>query len=324
MKKLLLSTLILASSFTIFAQIPKDSLKACFKFNSNTDDNSGNGKNAIISGSGVTLTTDRSNNANSAYNFDGVDGDISANIGEFKDELTISFWYSSATQTQPYPHFFDYGDYKVRCHIMSGSIYNTTDRNAIYLESYNPSATVVKGSQKPGDNKWTHVVVSFSKSANELKLYVNGVLDQQGSVTSNDLGLSDGIIVFGRVRTGSPSNVNTTRFKGKMDDIFIYNRTLTQTEITSLFDGDNVASTKTVDKPSFSVYPNPFSSELNLNLPSTDVENTSYKLTDITGKIISEGVYTNSISTSELSTGVYLLSVYQNDSFLGTQKVVKQ
>ena len=324
MKKILLSIFVLVSSVSAYSQIPKDSLKVALRFNGNTNDESGNSKNAIISGTGITLTTDRSNNANSAYNFDGVDGDISANIGEFKDELTISFWYSSATQTQPYPHFFDYGDYKVRCHIMSGSIYNVTDRNAIYLESYNPSASVVKGSQKPGDNNWTHVVVSFSKSANELKLYVNGTLDKQGSVASNALNLSDGIIVFGRVRTGSPSNINSTRFKGKLDDIFIYNKILTQTEITALYNGDDVASTTTVATSDFSVYPNPFSNELTINLPSADIENTSYKLTDITGKVISEGVNTNTIYTSELNTGVYLLSVYKNGSVLGTQKVIKQ
>lgn len=324
MKKILLITLLTIPFLSITAQIPKDSLKAAFRFNGNADDESGNGNNATVNGTDVTLTTDRSNNANSAYNFDGANGDISADIGEIKDELSISFWYSSATQVQPYPHFFDYGDYRVRCHLMSGNIYNTTDRNAILLESYNPSATEIRGSKKPGENKWTHVVVSFSKSANELKLYVDGTLDKQASVSNMPLSLNDGIIVFGRVRSGSPSSINTTRFKGKLDDIFIYNKILTQTEITALYNGDNVASNSSIEEKNFSVYPNPFSNELSITLPNAKKGVISYSLSDVTGKNISKGIYTSPISTDELSKGVYLLSIYEGETFVGTKKVLKK
>jgi hypothetical protein len=324
MKKALLSTLLIVITSAVFAQIPKDSLKVTYLFNGNTDDASGNNKNATINGSGITLTTDRSNNSNSAYYFDGSGGTIEANIGQFADEVSVSFWYRADAQPEPYPHFFDYGDYRLRCHIMSGSIYNATDRNGIYVESYNPSATEIRGGQKPGEDKWTHIVVTFSKSANELKLYVDGSLDKQKSVASNDLDLNDGIIVFGRVRSGAASQTNLTRFKGKLDDIFIYNKILTQTEINALNNGDNVASTEEVDseKAKFSVYPNPTSTSLNIS--TTLKENTTYTLTDVTGKTISQGKVTSSIDISTFTNGFYLLYLYSNGQLVGTEKVLKQ
>lgn len=323
MKKLLLTALSLFLVSASSAQVPKSGLQACFRFNGNTDDVSGNGKNAIVNGTGVTLTTDRSNNSNSAYYFDGTDGDISANIGEFKDELTISFWYEAATQPQPYPHFFDYGDYKVRCHIMSGSIYNSTDRNGIFLEASNPSATEIRGSQKPGDNKWTHVIVTVSKSANEMKLYVNGMLDKKVSIPSNSLDLTDGIIVFGKVRTGAPSTIATTRFKGKLDDIFIYDRVVNDTEIAALFNGDDVASVKSINKNELSVYPNPFNNTLNVST-NYDHKDITYQIIDITGKMVLEAKNTSTINTEHLKEGVYFLSTCSSNAIIETRKIIKQ
>ena len=48
-----------------------DGLVANYPFNGNANDGSGNGNDGIVNG--VTLTTDRFGNADSAYSFDGVD-----------------------------------------------------------------------------------------------------------------------------------------------------------------------------------------------------------------------------------------------------------
>lgn len=322
MKKLILSVFTIVLSLnTVFAQVPKDSLKARYLFRGNADDVSGNNLHAIVNGTGVTLTSDRFGNPNSAYSFDGASGDISANIGELKSAISISFWYLSGGQTHPYPHFFDYSDYKLRCHIMSGSIYNSTDRNALLYEVYNPSSVEIRGSVKPGDNVWTHVVVTFNKNSNNMAIYVNGVLDKQKFVSSNDLALTDGIIIFGRNRAGIPNE--DTRFTGKLDDIYIYSKELTAQEITALYNNNNVQSTNEVQKLNeATVYPNPFTD--NISIIIAEEETVSYKIYDIAGKELLSGVTNSQVNVATLNQGLYTLWVYKNNELVSTQKIVKQ
>ncbi|MEI6260974.1 MAG: hypothetical protein WCR46_13855 [Deltaproteobacteria bacterium] len=48
-----------------------DGLVACYPFNGNANDESGNGHHGTVIG-GAVLTTDRFGNANSAYSFDSI------------------------------------------------------------------------------------------------------------------------------------------------------------------------------------------------------------------------------------------------------------
>ena len=177
MKKILLFVLILnITYFLANAQVSTDSLVAKYLFTANTLDSSGNNRHATIIGSGVSLTTDRFGNSNSAYMFNGSGGHMKAAIGKHTAEVTISLWYYSDNQTAPYPHFFDYGDYKYRCHVMWGSIYNITDRYGILLETYNSQGNLLRGIIKPKDSTWVHVAVTFNKNTRKEKIYINGVL----------------------------------------------------------------------------------------------------------------------------------------------------
>ena len=70
MKKI--STILTLLIFTsIFSQIPSyvptDGLVGYYPFNGNANDESGNGNNGTVIG--ATLTTDRTQNSNSCYNF---------------------------------------------------------------------------------------------------------------------------------------------------------------------------------------------------------------------------------------------------------------
>jgi hypothetical protein len=68
----------------------KSGLIACYPFNSNAVDATGNGNNGIVSG--ASLTTDRFGKANSAYNFDG-NSYISVSPDQFKNQsYTYATW----------------------------------------------------------------------------------------------------------------------------------------------------------------------------------------------------------------------------------------
>jgi hypothetical protein len=76
----------------VTAQIPTNGLVGYWPFNSNANDESGNGNNGTVSG--ATVTTDRFGNPNSAYSFDGINDYIATNYSGIlgKNSRTISIW----------------------------------------------------------------------------------------------------------------------------------------------------------------------------------------------------------------------------------------
>ena len=72
------------------------------------------------------------------------------------------------------------------------------------------------------------------------------------------------------------------------------------------------------------IYPNPVSSTLSVNVNSNDI--IFYSLTDITGKVIMNDVFsekTNGLDLSSLETGFYFLKV-SNGISSNTLKIVKK
>ena len=77
-------------------------------------------------------------------------------------------------------------------------------------------------------NTWYHVTGVYNAASSQLHVYLNGQLDDGtllGTVTSTQRNSSVNVNI-GR-RPGSSSN----NFNGRLDDVRIYNRALTQTEI---------------------------------------------------------------------------------------------
>ncbi|MBS0168705.1 MAG: LamG domain-containing protein, partial [Nitrospira sp.] len=73
------------------------------------------------------------------------------------------------------------------------------------------------------DTNWHHVAVTFADSTNTLRMYVDGVL-----ITAITKALeADGathVVTLGNLLSGNP-------FSGQLDELRIYNRVLTLTEI---------------------------------------------------------------------------------------------
>jgi len=77
-------------------------------------------------------------------------------------------------------------------------------------------------------NKWTHVSATYNSSTNEFRLYLNGVLDTSSIIAgaappSNTDSLFVGI-------SGS-----TTPYNGKLDEVRLWNRSLSSTEVGQYF-----------------------------------------------------------------------------------------
>ena len=85
-------------------------------------------------------------------------------------------------------------------------------------------------------NVWTHVVGVYDASLsgnNRMKLYINGV-SVTGTVST--LGTPDSIgDAGGNLRIGARPGVSPPFFNGSLDDVRIYNRALSPTEVTALY-----------------------------------------------------------------------------------------
>ena len=209
---------------------PTQGLVAWYPFNGNANDESGNGNNGIVTS--ATLTTDRLGNSNSAYNFSGVncltriDAQINTSSIDNSHEYSLSIWVKkigNGCSTQPrILEFFSTTNGALQ---LNWDVVNT---DYIEVETINNSAVFQATSYHYSNwlNNWNNVV--FTAKTGSAKLYLNGVL--VNSFTFNGLPSLASSVSFGRMNHPTYNAIN-----GALDDIGIWNRALTQEEITCLF-----------------------------------------------------------------------------------------
>lgn len=219
--------------------LPTNGLVAWYPFNLNANDESGNGNDGVING--PIPVEDRFNSANSAYLFNGtsdyivVDNNATLN----NDYLSISLWYktdNTANQLLVYK----------------------TDLNTAMNESYGLSlnlpngANLIEGAVKNGNNcsnpgqGWVKVNYPYTSSTNEWinimftydgtneKLYLDGSLVAEVIQPTSVIDNCSGDLHFG-ISWGLDRF-----FNGSMDDIAIWNRALTEEEVTNIYSGSIV------------------------------------------------------------------------------------
>ena len=208
-----------------------------YPFSGNANDQSGNGYNGTVSG--PTLTTDRFGNANKAYSFNGSPGNqisVAHNTNFNTYPITISAWVKSDST-------FNGGTFISKYINASwngwnfGMGYNGVNNATItpyYLSSSSPCTGVIEGYSICGspvgmnytgpanDGNWHHVVFRVDSWGGLLYL--------------------DGVQVGQQAWIGTPGPVTTTTpiligpdFEGSIDDIGIWNRALTTSEISYLY-----------------------------------------------------------------------------------------
>ena len=232
MKKQLLFVVSIVLTATFYAQnipsyVPTNGLVGWWPFNGNANDESGNGNHGVVNG--ATLTTDRNGTGNKAYNFDGDN-----------DRIVIE---NSLLSSQP-------TSYSISIWSLSNSVTGELicDRNTInydfkYRLVYDNDSIIyatVSGGQVGWNktdypkNKWNHVVAIGDLQSNTSKFYLNGVLIYTRDIYyPNHLNATT---IGANYAPGYPGYDNA--INGKIDDIAIYNRALTQQEITALYLGE--------------------------------------------------------------------------------------
>jgi len=235
-----------AAAATVLLSLPlrllggiDDGLIAFYPFTGNANDASTNGNHGTSVG--AQLTTDRNGNPNQAYLFNGTSDFV--NIGQGVKPnfpLTITAWiYPTSADIDPHMifrsgTFNNAGNYNgvMLTYSGRGFLYGYIG-NGAYTNSANYRARAITYPPVSiQSNQWTHVALAWI-DYQTTKFYVNGVLkpDQTyafGSGTTIVNTATDGAI--GRQdNPGFPAP-----FKGKLDEIRVYSRELTPSEINTL------------------------------------------------------------------------------------------
>ena len=208
---------------TLPSYLPSNGLVGYWPFNGNANDESGNGNHGTVNG--ATLSADRNGSANSAYGFDGISNFIysNASLPISNSSRSISLWTKIETHTID-AGLIGWGNFSFYnyCAIGLSPTYGKT-----FFWTYGNDQT---SNSTLNLNTWSNITVTYENSSSRAKFYINGNLDKD-TILSN-LATSNSILYFGK----SLQNTSTF-FNGSLDDIAIYNRALTQEEITALYNG---------------------------------------------------------------------------------------
>lgn len=282
-------------------------------FCGNANDDSGNGNNGTVNG--ATLTTDRFGNSNSAYSFDGNNDYISI-LRNYQNEFSVSIWVNTPNVSglNPLIDGFD-SNWEL---LLSNSFPNYISFIGNTYQEFISTTSIV-------NNTWTQIVCTYN--SNIVKIYINGLLKNQYTV--NPLPNNSGNYFFGASLSGDDQY-----YLGKLDDIGIWNRALTQEEITNLYNANqcitNITVTDTliinVGQLSFNdpvtwannitIFPNPASSQININFNNiTNLNGGILKIINSLGQEVATTPITTSgtQSTMQLATwggtGMYFVQI---------------
>ncbi len=230
MKQILLFFLLFSNS--AFCQINlTQGLIAHYPFTGNANDISGNNINGTVSN--ASLTNDKNGNPNSAYYFNGTNAYIQLPYSALynflpQDSFSISVWVLP-DQGNPWPaqslivkspvhpdytlSLWNYGIYMLNYRAMSGFAYNNIlNGSTVFINS--PC--------------WYNIITTYKNGV--WNLYVDGNLEATDASQTNFI-LQDGA---SRISFGKKGESFGDFYKGKMDEVRIYNRVLNQDEVKAI------------------------------------------------------------------------------------------
>lgn len=307
MKKTITLLLIFTSSI-LFSQVPNyvptNGLVGWWPFTGNANDLSGNNNNGVVNG--ATLTLDRLGNANSAYSFNGINTSIQVQSNStllLTNNYTLNGWFNANV-------FFNTNnsDRSIISKVASTGWYNGYEvmvggnTNDIVHVGNVGGNNFILGNSGYLINTWYMFSVTFD--GNTMKLFMNGSLvnsqTQTGNIQTGNIPLRFGM------REG-----NFQYFNGKIDDIGIWNRALTQQEITNLYNAS--LSTEDFAINTIDIYPNPSTCLLNFK-SSIQVE--KILIYNMLGQLVQEekvNALEGTINIEKLAQGTYLVKVNDID-----------
>jgi hypothetical protein len=208
-------------------------LVAYYPFNGNANDESGNELNGA--NHGAALTQDRHGNANSAYHFTAANQNyisvVDNNLLDMHqgEGLTVVFWIRTEVEGTVQAFGGKYNSVG-----MGGWLIDQTRSGYAYFSGRAPGAFVYNDSSNVviNDNEW-HMVVGMI-DGRTWSNWVDGELQRTVDSGNPNPSMNNGdpLVIGCYIDVGQRASY----FTGDIDDIRIYNRALTEAEISELFE----------------------------------------------------------------------------------------
>ena len=210
-----LTFLLLVLNYNLISQTES----ASYYFDGNSEDNSGNGRHLIGKAS---LTSDRFNNSNSAYFFDGqTDHFLAEKSIDLTSNFSISVWIKPE-MAEKWSMPVCVGNSFLNIRVSFDPKIQKTGFSGWYS-----GATGIEHSKQILEfNRWYHIV--GVRSNNNWRLYINGALDRVPA--GHNYTAQHVIIAISR-----NADYRQDYFRGEIDDIKIYNKALMPDEVLELY-----------------------------------------------------------------------------------------
>jgi len=327
----IITTAVLLTCTSLYAQIDlNNGLVASYPFNGDATDVSGNGNDGTVTagfsawgGGTPTLTADRFGKANKAYYFD-QGGNIEVPYSTILNPGSISLSWWIYMEERPN------NDYMISMNRWDCYKVNLQDANKVFFTTKVPNPDV------PGEfvwndrdhaadvglsaETWYHLAVSFG--GGHMKFYIDGVMVKDWDNVPNanivDISADPHNLVFGQAKPTSEyaDETDPDFFKGKMDDIRIYNRVLNDDEVLALFGLPVSVEEPLVFNRTFELsqnYPNPFKLSTTIEFSQQEKGFATLKVYNAIGQEVATLVSKNQIpgnykyiwDAGKMSAGVY-------------------
>jgi hypothetical protein len=200
-----------------------DGLVAYFPLNGNAEDFAGNSNNGLIR-NGVQPAADRFGVAGRAYDFNGTDGYIefpeSPSVFAIEKEVSVAVWVKPRSYKQE-------AGVMLRDQSWNLLLQNGQAAGLIFDENGNQNRT--SSSQQAPLNTWSHIAFTYDGST--IRVYMNGQQTGQLAFAASRIG---NINVARNPTLGKGIGNNQHYFDGAIDEVFIYNRRLSDAELAIL------------------------------------------------------------------------------------------
>ena len=195
-------------------------------------------------GNGATQTIDAKFNEAAAFNGSSsyIAIDDSTDLQLAGTDYSISFWFNANNVTH------------------SGRLINKddgTDFSGGYFVMLNTNATLTIGHNDGSNNQnwnptntfsantWYHIVVTYSDSSNLRTFYINGS-SAATIATNTNIAASTDKLFFGTFGASSPSG---QYFNGKIDQVRIFNTSLTSSQVSDLYNNETTTTAGVLNFP---------------------------------------------------------------------------
>jgi hypothetical protein len=208
-----------------------------FPFDGNANDKSGNGINGITKG-GVSFVSDRSGNPSSSIYLNGNSYvELPGLPFNFYTSFCVSFWIWAERIQLISANILDKGNGLSSLDGWAIAINDNHENKIRFLCGSTVGNKVITNDLLYNLEAWTHVVLTWD--ATGYVFYKNGLPSVSGAFPAGSVIKSNGNVplLIGAQNGGhsNPASAVGNYFKGSIDDIFIYNRSLSSSEVQELY-----------------------------------------------------------------------------------------